>query len=139
MTDSDRDILTKFLLAFEMEDSEVLFEEGQPGDSLGVVVEGQLCVMKSGEDNVPHRIATLSAGSAFGEMALIDGGARSASVCANPEAKVLFLTRDNFSSLFQEYPMVASRILITIAQAMSLRLRQTNEMLLEALDARMMQ
>lgn len=138
LTDSDRDILTKFLLTFQVKDNAVLFNEGDEGDSMGIVVAGRLCVLKSGEDGVPHRIAELPVGSAFGEMSLIDGGPRSAAVTAHPEATLLFLTRDNFSSLFQQYPTVASRILISIAQAMSLRLRHTNEMLLEALDSRLM-
>ena len=72
----------------------VLVREGDPGDSLCIIVEGVVDVVK--ED---HVIAQLSAGDYFGELSLIDGEPRSATVVAVENVTLLTLSSAEFDSL----------------------------------------
>jgi len=74
-----------------------LFREGDPGDALFVVRTGRLEVV---QNDVVIRV--LGAGAALGELALLTGGERSASVRARRETEVLKLGRDDFAALLED-------------------------------------
>ena len=87
-------------------------------------------VIQAGEVEVVHEaggaevaLAVLGAGDVFGEMALFDREARSATVRAKGEARVLTLDKRTFLRRVHEDPSVAFRIL----QRMSHRIRQLND------------
>src|SRR5688572_27385707 len=61
---------------------EVIFNEGDAADLLHVLLSGSCRVYRRGDDDGDVNIATIGPGEAFGELALLDGGARSASVAA---------------------------------------------------------
>ena len=63
-------------------------------------------------DGVEH--ATLGAGSYFGEISLIDGGPRSATVTAKSDLKTVSLTSWDFNALLDEYPELARELLIQL-------------------------
>lgn len=74
-----------------------------------------------------RRLATLLPGQITGELALLDGGRRSASLRAGPEgAIVLTLKRDQLVALCEDDPALGNRLLWNIATALALRLRLTN-------------
>ena len=81
---------------------EILFHAGAPGDALFIVARGQVDVMAeigSGDGQAEHKLATLGPGQAFGEMALLSGGARTATVRAADEADLLEIGREDFERL----------------------------------------
>jgi CRP/FNR family cyclic AMP-dependent transcriptional regulator len=88
----------------------VLCEEGQPGEEFFVIAEGEAKVVRGGQE-----IARLGAGNFFGEMALLDGGARVATVTAATPMKLLVLNRGEFRSLVEVSTMIDRRILEAIA------------------------
>jgi CRP-like cAMP-binding protein len=75
---------------------EVIFHEGDPGDSLHVVASGSVKIVLSSEVGEEAIIATLHAGDFFGELALLDGAPRSATATAVEAAETVSLPRQTF-------------------------------------------
>ncbi len=94
-----------------------IFEEGQPGDNMYIVVEGQVDILVHGKV-----VDTVGPGDALGEMALIDGSNRSASAIARTESKLVALTQHRFEFMVQQTPFFAIQVMRLIAQ----RLRRMN-------------
>jgi CRP-like cAMP-binding protein len=78
----------------EYQDGQVVFEKGETGDALYLLVEGEVEVTDGG-----RVIATLSKGSAFGEMAILSGAPRNATVRAAGPTRVYRIARDDFNHL----------------------------------------
>jgi CRP-like cAMP-binding protein len=92
----------------------VVAREGEPGVGLFVIVEGEAEVTIGGKKK-----STLGPGDFFGEIALLDGGPRTATVAAVTDVKLLGLTEWVFRGLMQEHPSIAVKTL----QQMASRLR----------------
>ncbi len=89
----------------------VLAREGTPGREFYVILEGKASVSIEGRD-----VATLGPGDFFGEMALLDQGPRVATVIADSPMEVAVLDPREFSTLVEEHPGVARKILKVLAQ-----------------------
>src|SRR5262249_13716172 len=79
--------------------NEVIFHQGDPGDSLHVVTSGSLKVVLPSAEGEEAIIATLRPGDFFGELALLDGAERSATVIALEPAETMTLPRTAFHEL----------------------------------------
>ena len=89
----------------------VIATEGDPGVGLFVIVDGEAEVTIGGK-----RMAILRRGDFFGEIALLDGGPRSATVSARSDIRLLGLTeRVFFRGLLQEHPSIAVKTLESMA------------------------
>jgi CRP/FNR family cyclic AMP-dependent transcriptional regulator len=96
----------------------VIAREGDPGVGLFIIVEGEAKVTIGGKLK-----AKLGPGDFFGEIALLDGGPRTATVTAETAVKLLGLTEWVFRGLLQEHPAIAVKTL----QAMAGRLRSATK------------
>jgi CRP-like cAMP-binding protein len=97
-----------------------LARAGETGRELFIIVEGEAVV------RVPRgRTVRLSRGDFFGEISLLDGGPRSATVIAETPMRLLVITRDNFAALLEDVPDLTQTILITLTK----RLRQAERAL----------
>ena len=94
-----------------------IFELGQPRDAMFIVQEGEVEI-KVGDKTVE----TVVADEFFGEMALIDGGIRSASAVAKTDCKLVPINEKQFLFMVQETPFFALRVMRTLTA----RLRQVN-------------
>ena len=88
----------------------VLMRQGESGSDMMVLVRGSVSVERDGE-----RLNTLGAGDFFGEIALVDGGPRTATVTAEEATKLLVVTHRDFHSLMEEFPEVAAEVLNALA------------------------
>lgn len=114
--------------------SAILFSEGSRDAYMGLIVSGKVKIHKTGESGKNRRICVLGSGQAFGEMSLIDGYPRSATVVAMESVTLLILSREKFNALCAECPQLAVRLIIKISKLMSERLRQTSGILIDYLD-----
>ena len=105
--------------------SETLVREGQPGDSMFMVLEGQMRVYTKTKGGEVLFLRMLEAGDAFGEIALLNQAARSASVEAVRESVLLKLTSASLQRLVAEQPAVAAPFLHHLARTVG---RQLSEM-----------
>lgn len=96
--------LARELVTERYADGQVIFVEGQPGDRLYVIVEGQVDVVAIGPAGVERRVALLRTGDYFGEMALLGDAPRSATVRARGPVTVLALDRLQFATLLDRLP-----------------------------------
>jgi CRP/FNR family cyclic AMP-dependent transcriptional regulator len=102
----------------------VVFQEGEPGDHLLVVMQGRVKVSLISPDGKEAILSILEPGDVFGEMALLDGEPRSASVTTMENCVFLVLWRRDFLPFLERNPQVALKLLA----ALSKRLRSTNDM-----------
>jgi CRP-like cAMP-binding protein len=96
----------------------VIAREGDPGVGLFVILDGSAEVTIGGK-----RMAKLGRGDFFGEIALLDGGPRSATVTATSDMRLLGLTEWVFRGLLQEHPSIAVKTL----ESMAARLRSATK------------
>lgn len=102
----------------ELSAGQVLTRGGEPGDRFFVIVDGAVRVEVS-----PDRQHRIGPGEFFGEMSLLDGGPRSATVITDTPARLLLINRRDFSRLLKEVPGLAERIMVTLCK----RLRQAEQ------------
>jgi CRP-like cAMP-binding protein len=107
---------------------EVVFREGDPGASLFVLTAGEAEVLNHAA-GVEKVIAALSAPSAFGEMALVDREARSATVRARTDCQALELTAEAFTAFRKRSRDGFTFVVINVARMLSSRLRETSQRL----------
>ncbi len=101
-----------------------LVEAGDPSDDFFILAEGTVAVQIRTTFGV-KTLATLDAGSVFGEIAFLDGGTRTADVCAVTAGTVLRVTKAAFLSLQISDPQLAGRIALDLGRLCALRLRST--------------
>jgi CRP-like cAMP-binding protein len=81
---------------------EVVFRSGDPGDALYIVAHGQVEVVN---DTTGYTLAELGPGQAFGEMALLTGGTRTATVCCTADSHLLVIDKADFDRLLADDPV----------------------------------
>jgi CRP/FNR family cyclic AMP-dependent transcriptional regulator len=106
---------------------ELIFEQGQPGAALFLIMEGQVAV-EFYHEKFTANLATLDRGAFFGEMALLDESPRSASARAIGPTRTLALYRNDLARLILADPETACHIYKVLAQIVGDRLRSTNEL-----------
>lgn len=112
--------IEKCINAFAIDD--VIFEEGSTGRELFVVLEGEVEIAKV-DGARKTSIIKLGKGEFFGEMAVIDGSARSATAIASaPNTKVMRINHARFVYLVSQQPAFA----LMVMDALSKRLRASN-------------
>jgi len=88
----------------------VLAEQGETGHEFFIVLDGRLMVL---DGHTP--IATLGPGDFFGEIALLDGRPRTATVRAEGIARLLVIGHREFHALMDEFPSVRTAVLEAVA------------------------
>lgn len=104
------------------EDGQVIIQQGEVGECMYVVQEGEVEVILEGEGEQEHCVGVRGEGEFFGEMAIFDRDVRSATVRARGEARILTVDKKNFMRRVHEDPALAFRLVET----MSGRIRELN-------------
>jgi CRP-like cAMP-binding protein len=94
------------LRVLRMEDGQLVMRQGDTGDSLFLVANGELRVFVTGPDGVSKDVARLFENTLFGEMALITGQPRTASVAVVGEADVIEISRASLEQVMAQVPAV---------------------------------
>lgn len=123
---SDCQRLAGYLQIREAKPGEVLFNEGDQGTFLGIVISGSvdISVRDGGKET---KLATLVPAQSFGEMSVIDDGPRSATARAGDPCRYLRLSGQALKRMRIESPGLYSDVADRIMKTLSRRVRESNE------------
>jgi CRP-like cAMP-binding protein len=149
---SQSDLFKKIFLFQDLEENEIqqvlqrtaplnfsagatILQEGETGDSLFIMCQGEVEITKALtlvlEEDTPREkvMIRLKAedGICFGEMALLENEARSATVTARSDCSLLELQQKEFLALVRENPQMGLKIMLRLAQLLSRFLRKSNQ------------
>ncbi len=96
-----------------IEEGEVLFNQGEFGDTCYLVMEGAISIRIA-----DFEVKLLGVGEVFGEIALLDGEPRSASAVARGHTRLVSISAESFHSLIMTYPSVAIALMRTLTRRM---------------------
>lgn len=113
---------------------EVLREDGERGDTLMVVLDGRVEVVKGDKHGHQHVLVILERGAILGELSLLSGSPATATLRAAGPCRLFELERDHFERLLSAGDPAANRLLLAIARELALRLKRMNQAALEVCE-----
>ena len=125
LDDNEREELSKQLDVFQMQAGQLVFSYGDPGDSLYVIRSGEVEIFFKDDTGTRIVLETGGHGAVFGEISLLDGGPRTASVLVTEDLEALRLDRADLDIFLRSHPHAA----LDLLGAMGRRLRLTAEKL----------
>lgn len=108
------------------EPGDVLFQQGEVAEALYIVVRGELEVVAKSPSGERVVLAVLGPGTVVGEMSLIEGGPRSATVGVVSKSDTLRLSRQTFDDLRAQKSLAAYKVILGLAKTLGERRRQTD-------------
>jgi CRP/FNR family transcriptional regulator, cyclic AMP receptor protein len=117
--------LAKEMEIIEIRKGEVVFSEGEPGDSLYIVLTGKLKVGRRAADGRQNLIAVMGPSDMVGELSLFDPGPRTATATAVLDTRLARLRKHALRPWLTNRPEIAEQLLRVLAR----RLRRTNDAL----------
>lgn len=109
------DALLRISNTRELRSREVLFHKGAEGSQLFVIVRGRLKVTTAGEEGKELVLRIMDPGEVIGEIALLDGNPRSATITALEPAELLGIHRRDLLPLLREHPAICIKLLEVVA------------------------
>jgi len=103
---------------------EVIMQQGDASDALYVITSGRVRVEREQAAETPLVLAELGAGDVIGEMGLLDGGPRSATVTAIEDTETLEIHATVLAVVVMQYPQITTALLRTLSR----RLRSADEL-----------
>jgi CRP/FNR family transcriptional regulator, cyclic AMP receptor protein len=125
LSPDERADLGGFLKTNQFQSNAPVFWIGETGTEFYIVQEGSVTISAPDEHGKEVTLAKLGSGTFFGEISLLDGGPRTATVRANTDTTLLCLSRDQFHKFLLKHPSAAIHMLTILGQ----RQRETNEKL----------
>lgn len=116
------DLIREGMEVVNLKPGEILFREGDPGEHMYVVVSGELEILMAPDTTNELILNIIHAGEYLGEMSLVTGAPRTASVRARDDVVLLSISRTQLMDLLQRHPHLAS----TMVNVLSRRLDNTN-------------
>ncbi len=128
------DIFVPLLELTTVSAGHTIFREGTIGDAWFVILEGEVSVTKEMISGPPHVLSHLFSGDSFGEMALMDGAPRMATLYAEEETFLARLSRDAFMQLLRDGKMPAIKLLWAMASVLCQRQRELTHVLSDLVE-----
>ncbi|MBE0620089.1 MAG: SLC26A/SulP transporter family protein [Burkholderiales bacterium] len=105
---------------------EKIFGRGEAGDELFLIRKGSVRIMLPLEGGQSHHVSSFGRGDFFGEMAFLDGAARSADAIAFTDVDLFVLSRKTFDAFADEHKKASLKLMEGLASALAGRLRYAN-------------
>ena len=111
LTLQQRELLARTTRPRRVRRGEIVYAQGSPGDALYVVARGSVLVHRTGRGGERRAMTVIEAPGSFGEIPLVDGGRRSASVEALEDTDLFVVPRTEFLRLLVEEPKMVQGVL----------------------------
>ena len=105
--------------------NEIIFNEGDPGDNMYIILAGTVTVYINSSEAVLIPVSQLKPGDFFGEMSLLEKAPRSATIQTNENTTLLLINESNFDEVICSDPALAVKIMKTLSK----RIRLQNEVI----------
>ncbi len=136
LTPAELQVVRKHTVSRSIAAGEVIFHEGDGGDGLYVIHSGLIQIAARSAPEHLHVLSRMEPGDYFGEMAVFDGGTRSATASALENSELTFVPTEAVLELLQHSPLLAA----SLVRDASLRMREFNRRFLqESLKAERLQ
>lgn len=112
----ERDLVLRLIRVRSFKARQVVVWEGEAGTSLFVVLSGYLKAVTAGADGKEVLLSVMGPGEVFGELSVLDGEPRSATVIALEESELALIEREPLLALLQSTPKLAIRMLTVLTQ-----------------------
>ena len=122
LTERELKIVDAFVHDRQYLAGEVVFDAGEEGQALYIIVSGAVAICLPGQHETP--LAELKTGDFFGELGLLDDWPRSAQVRVSAPSQLAVLFRGDFERLMEAHAQIASKIAMQLARHLGQRLRQ---------------
>lgn len=129
------DVFAPYLELTRIAASHTIFQEGSDGDAWFVILDGEVSVTKEMPSGPPHVLSHLYPGESFGEMALMDGAPRMATLYAVEDTLLARLPRDTFLDLLRAGSMPAVKLLWAMASLLCRRQRELTHALADLVES----
>lgn len=116
-----QEIVRNFMPQSFKKDNMILIEE-EVGSSMFIILNGKVKISRLSDDGREVILGILSEGDFFGEMSILDGQARSATVVAIEDSDLLVIRRDEFLKMLHDYPEIG----INLLKELAMRLRRAD-------------
>ena len=126
--------IVKIIQVQRLRAGQTVFREGDPGDAWYVLFEGVAAVTKESAAGPGREIARLEPPACFGEMAVIDGSARSATIKASTDLTLFRFRRGPFQDLLEEGSLAAYKLILAMARILSQRHRRLTQQISELVE-----
>jgi CRP/FNR family cyclic AMP-dependent transcriptional regulator len=116
---------------------QVIFTQGDPGNSLCIIEEGRVRIVVGSDEGKELVLRVLGPGDFFGELALLDGEPRSADAVAQEACQLLLLQRSDFVEFVEARPKVATTLLAALSRKVRFTTRQAQDVAFLDVPARL--
>ncbi len=120
LTSTDIDYLLSKSNHVKYPKDSIIFEQGEPGDTMFLIEEGQVCLELITSDGKTLTLAFLGKNEFFGEMAVMDNAGRSCRASAATILSLAAISRENFRTLLLQKPDIALKIIAILCRRLRL-------------------
>ncbi len=121
--------LSNLFVEKRYKEGEIIFEEDSIGDSMMIIISGQVRVSQTPDPDTEEALIVLKKGDLFGEMAVLEALPRSATTIAHSDVVILEINRIYFMKFIELDHKSGVRILLKLAKILSSRLREADNKL----------
>ena len=131
LTQGEAEALGNIMTMSELTDGDFLIEEGDTDDSLHVLLDGKLEVVKHAGADESASLAVLRDGDLAGELSFIDGNTHTVSLRALCDSQVLSLTRAEFEAIIDQNPQLVYKVMRAVARSAHRIVHRMNHQFIE--------
>jgi CRP-like cAMP-binding protein len=122
----EMDVIRNLLRARDYGPGEIIYREGEKGDSLNIIEKGKVKINKMMVAGDQFCIATLKEGDIFGIMSFLDGSDHDATIVSDQQTRLTVLRKSDFDGLLASNPLVAGKVLRQLAVHLASLVRNMN-------------
>jgi len=121
LTRAELDKVTRYSIVRQFKEGQHVFFEGDPGSALFIILKGNVDIYRI-HKNKKDSLAQLSAGTFFGELALVFDTPRTASALSTEDSTLVCLFRHDIEKLVKHHPLIGNKLLSVMNRILAQRL-----------------
>lgn len=125
LTESEFQTMLGYVTRERFKRNSTIFVENMQGESMFFITSGRVKMTRMVAEGVERILVELVSGNCFGELALVNGGAREVTARVVEDADIYKLSRESFERLFRDHPTIAGSFLLVLLQRIVSDIRDT--------------